>query len=120
MILVVAAIDIWLIVLFVQMAANVKKLREHIAVDTAPDQFSMADAKLAVLLHKEDQAYEALITRLFNLYHNNYVWESQYNIDLDDLQGKGAAAERMCKVLGHSLPEELRSFDAFKSFMKSN
>ena len=115
--LAVLAIQVWLIVLFVRMSGNVKTMLSLMQEQKGMSALSTADAKLAVLLNKEDEMYEKLIKKLFRLYTSSIAQYGPQNAQLH-VKDSIKAAISICNILGREFPAQLMTVEAFQSYIK--
>lgn len=111
-------LNIWLIYLFVSMASDVKSIRTRL--DGPNEPFSHKELKLAIIQGKQEEAYQAVITRMYNILYDLTESDGNSKYIEQTANSRIELATRMCKELGRDLPEQLQSFDSFKQFVGSN
>lgn len=103
-------IEVWLIVKFVELCGDVKKIREK----QEPEKINAATVRKAILTGKTDEVYEAIVSRLIDE-HEAYGSYGHW----DDLEPKTRAAEAFCAMMNRELPPQLQSREAYLAFLKS-
>lgn len=117
-------LEIWLIVRFVKMTSDVRKIREKVYDNLDSVKYSVANAKLDVLLHREDTAYQAVIEKIFNYLHELTTvraHEIYYNEAAVTavVEKKVNTGRMICAILGRPFPDELSSIKAFKAYIEA-
>lgn len=115
-------IYIWLICIFVRMTWNVSDIRslliKYINSKSETKSVSRKDARLAVILHREDECYEQIVTRLFEKLTTAHQEQTEHIPPTVDTDKVIATAASICAILGRNLPPELSSYEAFQAFCK--
>lgn len=99
-------IEIWLIVKFVELCSDVRKIRDK----QEPARINAAIVRKAMLTGTTDAAYNAIISRLVDFLDNCIVeyWE--------DPEPKINNAQKLCAMMGRELPPQLRTLEAYRAF----
>lgn len=116
---VVLGVQIWLIVLFVRLSRNVAAILSLLSsrpAAPAPAAVTLRDARLAVLLNRQSECYDRVVAQLYAALDTAALEQTLHRPPTVDPSTAISSAASVCSVLGRSLPEQLASFDAFKSF----
>lgn len=110
----VAAIIIFIIVIFRKyfiLCKNVNELNSYIL---NYDKIDAHDIRIALLTGKQEEMYNKIIDRLYILLALNYEKKSNRKF----LERKIAMAESLCSLLGKDLPPQLRSLQSYRIFLE--
>ena len=114
-------IQIWLIVLFVRLSANVETIkmqqRSKNTIDTTANELKN-DVHLALLLGAKDEAYTKIVSWLYKSLYTAVMERKHHQFPTIHEESVISDAANLCSMLGMALPPELSSPDAFKQFIK--
>lgn len=114
-------IQIWLIVLFVRLSANVETIkmqqRSKNTIDTTANELKN-DVHLALLLGAKDEAYTKIVSWLYKSLYTAEMERKHHQFPTIHEESVISDAANLCSMLGMALPPELSSPDAFKQFIK--
>lgn len=119
--IVAVCIQIWLIVLFVRLSANVETIkmqqRSKNTIDTTANELKN-DVHLALLLGAKDEAYTKIVSWLYKSLYTAEMERKHHQPPTIHEESVISDAANLCSKLGMTLPPELLSPDAFKQFIK--
>lgn len=112
-------IQIWLIVLFVRLSANVETMQQRSknTIDTTANELKN-DVHLALLLGAKDEAYTKIVSWLYKSLYTAEMERKHHQFPTIHEESVISDAANLCSMLGMALPPELSSPDAFKQFIK--